>query len=277
MMRTAWSASLSWKYNSFRRHHLAAHFSYAAIQPCESSVDGGIGACPSSGFQLIQYVSIGDGTPKEINANTYCSASSTKVIVELSDDRFHDRHILGDVPCILMNMTTGWPAMKHNKWSFKMLLRTYKDTHFLYNNWFGTDQKLTEANRCSTSRVKFENLQSELNVIKLSTFLDEIQNLTIDNGETLSSSGISNYERYSPNLPYIFDSSFSAGQSKALLDDYTAPPIFSDRNNILGLLSTHLTINFRWFLLGPRNSGKNRIDVTFLHFLMTSHKIFCMN
>jgi hypothetical protein len=238
---------------------LAAHFSFSALRHCENSTEGGFGACPSSDFQRVQYISIGNGTAKEMNINTSCSASSIKFIKELSEDSFYDHHILGNVPCILMNMTSDWPAMKHNKWSFEMLLRTYKDTYFLYNNWFRTNRKLTETNKCSRGRLKFENLQSELNVMKLSTFLNEVQNLTIDSGETLNGSEISNFEACSPNLPYIFDSSFSAGQSKALLDDYTAPPIFSDRNNILELLSSRLTISLRWFLLGPRNSGKSCI------------------
>lgn len=267
-MRLASRAFVSCKHNRYQRHCLIAHLSFSAIQLCENAVEGGFGACPTRGIRQIQYISIDNGTPNEMAIKT---SSSVKVVKELSDDSFHAQHILGNVPCILMNMTTDWPAMQRNKWSLKMLLRTYKDTHFLYNYWFGTNRKSTEANKCASGRLEFENLHSELNVVTLATFLEEIQNLTCHSGEILNSNEISNFERYSPNLPYIFDSSFSAGQSKALLDDYTAPPIFSGRNNILGLLSNNFTINFRWFLLGPKNSGKKWM--TTLSLLLTSLNI----
>lgn len=245
------------------------HFSIARERPCENLAKGDIGAriCPDSNFELIRYISINSETHKKTETNTSCTVSSAKIIKELSEKDFNDQHILTNVPCILNNMTKDWPAMRHNKWSFEMLLRTYKDTYFLYNNWFrtstsarsvGADQERSGEVKSSSgecNRLAFENPESELNVIKLSTFLDEIDSLTLsNNGNTLSN--ISDITRYSANLPYIFDSSFSAGQSSALLGDYTPPRIFSGDNDILGLLSEHLSINFRWFLLGPKNSGE---------------------
>ena len=64
------------------------------------------------------------------------------------------------------------------------------------------------------------------------------------------------FDKFSPNIPYIFDSTLSFGSLNKLLTDYTVPSIFcKEKKDILSFISDFGKINFRWFLLGSRYSG----------------------
>ena len=243
------------------------------------------------GSDIVCSTHLRDGIQVEVN--NVMHINSLIIPIVLSEEDFRDQYINRNEPCIIKNLTEDWPASRTKKWSIEVLLRTYRSAHFLYNYWFAklnddtsTDysDKVTvlmkiEANENDTNRgtdivdeivsVDEEDQQNLQNIITLQSFLKnhnawEIQNqnratnnnelnpLQIENAETVSY----NFTKYSANFPYIFDSAFDRGKSRNLLLDYHVPSIFNQKNEILRLLSTFTEVEFRWFLLGPKLSGK---------------------
>lgn len=224
---------------------------------------------------------------------------SSSVSIELNKEDFHDEYMNRNEPCIIMNLTDDWPAVKSKKWSIEMLFKTYGNDHFLYNHWFkklsdGVD--MSKSVDLSDQVTKLKNLdykkyeeydesrndndmekddllvdgedQDELqNVTTLKSFLNKnnkwsnnhritmnrkIKEFSVKNTET----ALYGFTKHFPNLPYIFDSAFDQGNGRNLLLDYTVPRIFKCKNEILRLLSSFADVEFRWFLLGPKYSGK---------------------
>lgn len=223
---------------------------------------------------------------------------SSSVSIEINKDDFHDKYMNRNEPCIIMNLTDDWPAMKSKKWSIGMLSKTYGNVHFLYNHWFkklGVD--MSKSVDISDELIKLKNLdnkkydennenykndkhmekdilvvdeedQDELqNMTTIKSFLNKhnkwsnnhqikmnnkIKEFSLKNTET----ALYGFTKHSLNLPYIFDSAFDQGNGRNLLLDYTVPCIFNRKNEILRLLSSFADVEFRWFLLGPKYSGK---------------------
>jgi hypothetical protein len=227
---------------------------------------------------------------------------SSGVSIEINEVDFHDHYMNRNEPCIILNLTDDWPAMKSKKWSIEMLLKTYGNVHFLYNHWFkklsdGVDmsksvdifdevtklknldnKKYDEFDEYDESRsdndmekeivaVDGEDQEELQNMTTLKSFLsiqnkwsnnhqitknNKIKEFSLQNTET----ALYGFSKYSPNLPYIFDSAFDQGNGRNLLLDYTVPCIFYSKNEILRLFSSFADVEFRWFLLGPKYSGK---------------------
>lgn len=220
---------------------------------------------------------------------------SLSVSVELNEEDFHDQYINRNEPCIIMNLTQEWPAIKSKKWSIEMLLKNHGNVHFLYNHWFqklGVDMSM--RGDLSDKVTKLTNLDSEKynenykndndtekevllvdgedqeelqNMTTLKLFLNiqnkwsnnhrikknnKIKEFSFKNTET----AVYGFTKYFPNLPYIFDSAFDQGNGRNLVLDYTVPCIFNRKNEILRLFSSFADVEFRWFLLGPKYSGK---------------------
>ena len=212
----------------------------------------------------------------------------------MSDGEFSDRYIVKNKPCVLVNLMDDWPAMKFRKWSPKMLKKRFGSKPFLYNNLFKAP-RFDTANKndnpekrddidCGVEDISdllFEDPESALNVMELSLFLAKsrlwAKNCEDENTRRLadidkagagfnSNKMAPELEKYAANAPYIFDSSFSAGESHGLQADYTVPSMFSGCHDTLGLVADSASINFRWFLLGPKHSGANDMKVYVARF-----------
>ena len=82
------------------------------------------------------------------------------------------------------------------------------------------------------------------------------------------------FDKFSPNVPYIFDPTLSFGPLQKLLNDYTVPTIFcKEHEDMLSFISNFGKVNYRWFLLGSRYSGSVEVFFTFqlyFNFISTS-------
>lgn len=199
----------------------------------------------------------------------------------MSDGDFSDRYIVMNKPCVLVNLMDDWPAMKFGKWTPEMLMRRFSGKPFLYNNLFTYPQfndaknddnleKRDDGVEDMSDHLRFEDHESELNVIELSTFLEKSREWA-KNAWDEERSRLANMDRagarfdinemapelnkFAANTPYIFDSSFGAGELHGLQADYTVPSMFRNGNDTLGLIAASASINYRWFLLGPKHSG----------------------
>ena len=126
---------------------------------------------------------------------------------------------------------------------------------------------------------EYSNIEG--NIITLQDYLREIsiwENETLErqnqnqnqnqNHNYNHNSGINNnkivFDKFSPNVPYIFDPTLSFGPLQKLLNDYTVPTIFcKEQEDMLSFISNFGKVNYRWFLLGSRYSGSSEVFFTF--------------